>query len=174
MLLVLVLARSLSAETVIIEKFEPMGTPPEPALEKMIEQFDRVPRRQNEERVYVTAPEYFPKGETIEVYYPITDFHESSNLATVLIVFGSGEQFSVATLPTTSLERLAFDEKQHLFPGWQPTKPAGGGTAAPIPGLTLEIRRIRREPVGYRVFWLYLLATAPCWPWYLLFKSGWP
>jgi hypothetical protein len=118
---------------------------------QLIEKFDRVPRRQNDDRVYVTAPEFFPKGDTVEVYYPITDFHETSNLATVLIVFGNDTQFSVATLPTASLAILDFEEKQHLFPGWEPSKSATGSASAPIPGLSLEIRRVRQEKHRFSV-----------------------
>src|SRR5690606_10295738 len=102
-------------------------------------------------RTYVTVPEFFPKGDTVEVYYPITDFHESSNLATVLIVFGSGDQYSAATLPTTSLEHLAFEEKRHLFPGWDPAESEKTDTTAPAPGLDLEIRRVRHEKHRYSV-----------------------
>jgi hypothetical protein len=118
---------------------------------QLIEKFDRVPRRQNEDRVYVTVPEFFPKGDTVEVYYPITDFHETSNLATILIVFGNDTQFSVATLPTASLEILDFEEKQHLFPGWEPAKSGNGSASAPMPGLTLEIRRVRQEKHRFSV-----------------------
>jgi hypothetical protein len=118
---------------------------------QLIEKFDRVPRRQNDDRVYVTAPEYFPKGDTVEVYYPITDFHETSNLATILIVFGNDTQYSVATLPTASLAILDFEEKKHLFPGWEPSKGGTGSSTAPIPGLTLEIRRVRQEKHRFSV-----------------------
>lgn len=118
---------------------------------QLIEKFDRVPRRQNEDRVYVTVPEFFPRGDTIEVYYPITDFHETSNLATILIVFGNDTQYSVATLPTASLAILDFDEKQHLFPGWKPAISGTGGASAPMPGLSLEIRRVRQEKHRFSV-----------------------
>ena len=118
---------------------------------QLIEKFDRVPRRQNDDGVYINGPEYFPRGETVEVYYPITDFHETSDLATILIVFGSDTQFSVATLPTASLAILDFDEKRHLFPGWQPAKSGTTSANAPVPGLSLEIRRVRREKHRFSV-----------------------
>jgi len=118
---------------------------------QLIEKFDRVPRRQNEDRVYVTVPEFFPKGDTVDVYFPITDFHETSNLATILIVFGNDTQYSVATLPTASLAILDFDEKKHLFPGWEPAKGGTGSSTAPIPGLSLEIRRVRQEKHRFSV-----------------------
>jgi hypothetical protein len=118
---------------------------------QLIEKFDRVPRRQNEDRVYVTVPEFFPKGDTVEVYYPITDFHETSNLATILIVFGNDTQYSVATLPTASLAILDFEEKQHLFPGWEPSKSGTDSASAPMPGLNLEIRRVRQEKHRFSV-----------------------
>jgi len=118
---------------------------------QLIEKFDRVPRRQNEDRVYVTVPEFFQRGDTVEVYYPITDFHETSNLATILIVFGNDTQYSVATLPTASLAILDFDEKKHLFPGWEPSKSSTGSASTPIPGLSLEIRRVRQEKHRFSV-----------------------
>lgn len=121
---------------------------------KLIDRFDKPPRRQDESRKYVTAPEFFPKGEAVEVYYPISDFHESSGLSTVLITFGKDEDFSVESMPKTSLELLAFDEKPHLFPDWVP--PTDGEDAAeggnPARGSVegeLEIRRLREETHRY-------------------------
>lgn len=121
---------------------------------KLIDQVNKPPRRQDKDRKYVTVPDLFQKGKTVEVYYPITNFHETSGLATVLIVFGSGEDFAVESMPKTSLEPLAFEEKKHLFPGWTPddSEEAGEGKA-PSGALSgeLEIRRLREEKHPYAV-----------------------
>ncbi len=110
----------------------------------LIERFDRVPARQNEDGIYVKMPESLPQGETINAYFPITEFHESSDLATVLVVFGSGTNWHAKTMPTMSMETLAFDEKSFVFPGWKPSQssPSTGGTTA---DLELEIRRVQRD-----------------------------
>ncbi len=121
---------------------------------KLIDRFDRPPRQQDENRKYIAAPEFFPKGETIEVYYPISDFHESSGLSTVLIAFGKDGDFAVDTMPKTSLEPLAFEEKPDLFPGWKPSadgEDAADGRVA-TGGLVegeVEIRRVREENHRY-------------------------
>lgn len=116
-----------------------------------IERFEKVPRRQNDAGVYVTMPEFFPKGDTIEVYYPITDFHEKSDLATVVVVFGSGDQFSAEALPTMSFEKLDFPEKRHLFPDWKPATSSTSTTSTPAE-VELEIRRVRKEKHRFSVY----------------------
>jgi hypothetical protein len=112
---------------------------------KLIEKFDKPPQRQDTTSNYIDPPKAFEKGKVVEVYFPITPFLKDSDWATALIVFGSGSDYAVATQPGTSLEPLAFDEKEHLFPGWKPA----GATAGPDPGavsnVTVEARRLRKE-----------------------------
>ncbi len=128
---------------------------------KLIEQFDTPPKRQDKDRNYVTTPEFFLKGKTVEVYYPITDFHETSGLATVLVVFGSDNEFTAATMPKTSFEFLDFAEKAKLFPDWNPQE---GGAAIVSDGSggsksdaasssvdSLEIRRLREVTHPYAI-----------------------
>lgn len=112
---------------------------------QQIDKFERPPRRQDENGVYVTMPELFARGKTVEVYYPITEFHEEADLATVLVVFGEDDQYSAEALPKVSFEKLDFPEKARLFPGWTPADPATTGTSASDTALTVEVRRPRKE-----------------------------
>jgi len=110
---------------------------------KLIEKVAKPPRRQNEDKVYVDALDSFEKNESVEAYYPLTDFLEERKWATVLVAFGEGSDYSVDTMPATSYENLAFDEKKHVFPDWIPDV-ATSSTATPTKtNATLAVRRIR-------------------------------
>jgi hypothetical protein len=111
---------------------------------KLIDRFNKAPRRQDDQGEYIEAPERFERGKPVEVYFPITQFLEESDWATALIVFGNGKEASAETLPTRSMEPLVFDEKVILFPRWKPeAKPAGG--AAEPGSVALEIRRLAKD-----------------------------
>ena len=66
-----------------------------------------------------------------------------------------------------SISRAATDGAAAAFLVVQVNRAARGRTRT----CTAAIRRRAR---GYGVFWLYLLAVAPDWFWYLLFRSGCP
>ncbi len=117
---------------------------------RLLEKFDKPPRRQNEDRTYVELPARFEKGKSVEVYYPLTEFLEASDWATVLIVFGSGNEFTAQTMPGTSLEKLDFAEKKHLFPGWDPDA-AVGSQPKQMSQAELEIRRVKQVDHPYAV-----------------------
>jgi hypothetical protein len=112
---------------------------------KLIEKVAKPPRRQNEDRVYVNALDSFEKGESVEAYYPLSAFLEETGWATVLVAFGDGDEYSVDTMPPTSYEKLAFDEKKHVFPDWIPDAMTDSATAPQMTNTTLEVRRIRED-----------------------------
>jgi hypothetical protein len=111
---------------------------------KLLEKVDKPPRRQDENQNYVKLPEFFKKGETFEVYFPLTPFLEESKWSTVLITFGTGEDFAVKTMPGSNYEGLDFDEKKYVFPGYTGSDtPATTGSETPL-NVELEIRRLRQ------------------------------
>lgn len=110
----------------------------------LIDVFRGPPRRQDENGVYTNAPKNFEQGEAVETYFPLTEFLEESDWSTALIVFGSGSEISVDTMPRTNLKDLDFPEKRFLFPAWK-----GGGSEEEEEEMTsnvdLEIRRVRQQ-----------------------------
>lgn len=118
---------------------------------RMIEKFDGPPRQQDENRKYVTLPKEFEQGEAIEVYFPLTEFLEKGDWATVVVVFGSGEDYAVSSMPGTSLENLDFPEKEYLFPGWEGTKLSGSGSKDSGAMVDVEIRRFRKDTHRYSI-----------------------
>lgn len=111
----------------------------------LIEKFDKPTRQQDENRQYVNPPTEFEEGETIETYFPITEFLEESDWATVLVVFGSGSSISVDTFPKTSYENLDFAGKRIVFPGWEPSSSPEMGSESSASDVELEVRRIREQ-----------------------------
>jgi len=111
----------------------------------LIDTFEKAPRRQDEDRKYIEAPESFDRGETVEVYFPITTFLEESDWATVLIVFAAGGEYSAETMPTTSFESLEFAEKAELFPDWNEAAGDRDAMANANADAEPEIRRLRQE-----------------------------
>lgn len=112
---------------------------------KLLDKFDKPPRRQDENRKYLNAAKAFEKNKTVEVYFPLTKFLEDSKWATVLIVFGSDEDYAAKTMPGTSFKTLDFAEKEYLFPNWNPDSDKNK-TASPSNNyVELEIRRFHEE-----------------------------
>lgn len=119
---------------------------------RLLEKYEKPPRRQNEDRTYIDPPSSFERGKTVEVYYPLTEFLEASDWSTVLIVFGSGNEFTTATMPVTSLEKLDFPEKKHLFPAWDPDAVnSSGSQPTQLSQSDLEIRRMKQVDHPYEV-----------------------
>ena len=117
-----------------------------------METFNKPPRRQDEDRKYINAPEDFKKNKTVEVYFPLTPFLEESDWAIVLIVFGSGSEFSAETMSGKRFGGLEFAEKEHLFPGWKPTEGGVGAGKKEMSGVSLEVRRIEHDKkYGYNL-----------------------
>lgn len=112
---------------------------------QLLDEFDEPPRRQDENRKYIEAPEYFEKNKTIEAYFPLTPFLEESDWATVLISFGYGSEYSARTMSGESFEPLEFAEKELLFPGWQPKVDGGGSDTKAMGNMELEVRRVEQE-----------------------------
>ena len=112
---------------------------------KLIERVAKPPVRQNEDRVYVDVLDSFEKGESVEAYYPLSAFLEESGWATVLVAFGDGSDYSVDTMPATSYENLAFDEKKYVFPDWVPDATGSSPATPTMTNTTLEVRRIRED-----------------------------
>jgi len=113
---------------------------------KLIDEFDKPPRQQDEDRKYIETPTSFGKNDMVEVYYPLTEFLEDSDWATVLVTFGAGDEYAIDTMPTTDLKSLAFAEKKYLFPDWEPKQNSGDDPETMASAnVDLEIRRIREE-----------------------------
>ena len=112
---------------------------------KLLDEFAKPPRRQDENRKYIDAPESFEKNKTTEAYFPITPLLEESAWATVLVAFGSGNEYSAKTMSGESFEPLAFAEKELLFPGWQPKADGGGSDTKVMGNVGLEVRRVEQE-----------------------------
>ncbi len=112
---------------------------------KLIEKIAKPPRRENKDRVYVNALDTFEKNESVEAYYPLTDFLQELKWATVLVAFGEGSDYSVDTMPATSYEHLDFDEKKHVFPNWKPDAVSNSKATPTKTDATLEIRRVRES-----------------------------
>lgn len=117
---------------------------------KLLDEFDKPPQRQDENRKYIDAPEHFEKNKTVEAYFPLTPFLEESNWTTVLIAFGYGNEYSAKTMSGESFEPLEFAEKELLFPGWQPKVDGGGADTKVMGNVELEVRRVaQEEKYGY-------------------------
>lgn len=119
---------------------------------KLLEKFNEPPRRQNEDETYIDAPKDFQQNETVEVFFPLTEFLEKGDWATALIVFGADSDFSVKATPGTSLEPFVFAEKKYVFPGWEPSQAAPGNKKGAVTEADLEIRRFREDTHEYSLF----------------------
>tara|TARA_R110002096_G_scaffold304275_7_gene499242 strand:+ start:395 stop:1363 length:969 start_codon:yes stop_codon:yes gene_type:complete len=86
----------------------------------LIEKFNSPPRRQDDEGRYIEADNSFSGGDVVEAYFPLTEFLEESDWATVVVAFGSGNSYSVTAMPKTSFEHLDFPQKKIVFPTWKP------------------------------------------------------
>lgn len=129
---------------------------------KLLDKVNAPPRRQDKNREYINAPTSFERGKTIETYFPLTEFLETSGWSTVLIAFGSGDDYMVDTLPNTSLKDLDFDEKKYLFPDWDPERSRAGSPGS-MAEVDLQVRRIRQEKHGYSIlFDGEYLRNQPC------------
>lgn len=116
---------------------------------KLLDAVKKPPRRQDDDRKYVNAPENFESGEAIEAYFPLTVFLEESDWATVLIAFGSGSDWSVDTMPRASFKDLDFPEKEYVFPNWEPVDEGDGPAPGSMSNVDLEIRRVKVEDYRY-------------------------
>ncbi|MEM9283899.1 MAG: hypothetical protein AAGA96_18920 [Verrucomicrobiota bacterium] len=117
---------------------------------KLIQEFKSPPRVQDEDGKYIDAKDMIPSGKTVETYFPLTEFLEESDWATVLVAFGQGYDYSVDSMPLASYEKLDFPQKAYVFPEWSMTESESTDSAeAPDQNISLEVRRVAEGDYKY-------------------------